>query len=1285
MHRIFEDFRAIAESRKLHVRTFMETIKGRTTNFSSDGFIRSTLEKITAESDVAGETVNNLNKHLVVNKKPLDRFLRAIFITNMQGRVVASTDEKLIGMDMSDCEEFEHGVHCGYGVACVSKPHYSPHLDANGLFVSSAVLDIIGVKTIGVLVNVYNLDCLGEVTASRAGIGETGEVYLVNRDKLMITASRFIKHAPLKLTVDTQPVRAFLEDNKEITGIYRDYKDVSVAGVSMIIPEYDWVLLAEVHESEAFAPTKTLYTIAFILGGICSIVVIAGGMVFSTSASRRIRELTHATERFAGGDTEYRVRAASNDEIGILANGFNAMLEEISRKIRELKAAEDETKREKEKYKSLIGNIPDAVYSSLPDETRTAIFISDKWADWTGYTPEEFYHNPETLMKSVHPEDKDYAMNLYRKAIKKRHDYILEYRVINKNTGRVFFLRDHGIPVKDEEGNIIRYDGIATDITERKALEKTLEENRQRLQSIMDNTTSVVYMKDMNGKYLYVNRQFEMLFNITRERITGKTDYEFFPRETADAFRKNDIKVMETKSTQEFEETAQRADGLHTYLSIKFPLYDEKGAIYAVCGISTDITERKRMENMLWKTSQSMRSLVQMSPLAIVVRSTEGRVKEWNQAAERIFGWSANEVVGRTMPAMPEYPSEEWRSIIESELAAGTRNALELRRLKKDGSYVDISLWTSHIHDASGMVVDILCIYADITERRKVEEELRKLSVVIAQSVNIIFITNIKGEIEYVNPMFEQVTGYTKEEITGQNASILASGEMTDEEYKQLWESILSGKTWRGVFKNKKKNGQYFWGNGLISPICNRDGKITNFLAIQEDVTEKMEAKEHAKYLANYDALTGLLNRTSFIEVLNDWLYETKIHHYPGVILLIDIDKFRHFNDAYGNMIGDTILKRTARALENILTGIDTEYCKTTEKDREIMDSLLGRLGGDEYAIFLPSRNEEAGIRSAEEIRKRVEMCWFEEVNGHITVSIGVALYPAHGITINELFSRADAAVYRAKELGQNQVRLYHPDDKVLEKMHYRIAWKQRILKTIQEDRFAPWFQPILDLSDNIVHHYEALARMYSENGNIILPSSFVETAEAFGLITALDRIIIGKAMQYQMELKKQGRSLSFSINLSGKEIGEKGLLEFLKEKLSETGVNPAQFIIEITETAAVMDFDKAIGFVNDLRAIGCKFSLDDFGVGFTSFKYLKKMQVDYIKIDGSFIRNLQGNQHDRLFVKSIADVAKGMEIKTIAEFVENEETVNILRELGVNYAQGYFVGKPTPGVKMEG
>ncbi len=686
-----------------------------------------------------------------------------------------------------------------------------------------------------------------------------------------------------------------------------------------------------------------------------------------------------------------------------------------------------------------------------------------------------------------------------------------------------------------------------------------------------------------------------------------------------------------------------------------------------------------------WKTEvleqseEKYRLLVENIPAVVWVSDREGNIVFISPNVENFCGFTPEEFYekgnalwfGRIHPEDVDLVKRAYVLLFDS----GNRYDVEYRVKRKNGEWMWLNDRAVTTYEKDGIMY-AEGVFSDITERKFAEEEIRRLFTAIDQSINIVFITDVKGHIEYVNSMFEQVTGYTKREAIGQNPRILASGETSHAEYEELWGTITAGKTWRGIFKNKKKNGQYYWVNGLITPIRNEKGQITNFLAIQEDITEKMQSEEKIRYLASYDELTGLRNRTCFMEQLNEWLSHYKSYNQTGVLLLMDIDGFRFINDTYGHSTGDKVLHHVAEFLITTLFEIDKHHV-----NKDVRESILGRMGGDEFAIFLPARDEKEGIETAEEIRKRLEKSRFVEMPGHVTASIGVVLYPRDGSTTKELTTRADASVYHAKELGHNRIHLYHTEDLVLEKMHSRMEWKGRIQKAIEEERFEPWFQPILDLKDSQIHHYEALARMRDTNGETILPGAFVDTAEMLGLISAIDRIIIRKTLKTLLNLCKQGKVLSLSMNLSGKDLDEKEFLEFLKSAITETGADPRRLIFEITETAAVRNLDSAIKFIRELRLIGCCFSLDDFGVGFTSFKYLKEMEVDYIKIDGSFIQNLHKTQGDHIFVKAIANVAKGMGIKTIAEFVENGEIIKILKDYGVDYAQGYFIGKPSPEV----
>jgi len=562
-------------------------------------------------------------------------------------------------------------------------------------------------------------------------------------------------------------------------------------------------------------------------------------------------------------------------------------------------------------------------------------------------------------------------------------------------------------------------------------------------------------------------------------------------------------------------------------------------------------------------------------------------------------------------------------------------------------------------------------------QRRKSEFEMKKLSMAIDHSVNMVFITDSDGVIEYVNPAFTRLTGHSEKEALGRKPSIISSGETSPSLYQEMWTTILAGETWRGTFKNMRKSGEVYWGEGVVTPIRDACGKITHFLAVQEDVTEKKAAEERLKYLETYDNITSLFNRSWFIKALNDWLSRASASSSRGALLLLNLDQFKLVNDTYGHLTGDRVLFHVS---DLIKAAIKAKAGRDPKKRG--YPNIIGRLTADEFAIFLPEMGGDEALAVAEGLRKGVEKIRFGVIDGRLSASIGVVLYPDHGETTKDLLSRVDAAMYRCKSLGRNRCHLYRPEDHDLEKIHSRLYMKNRVIKALEERRFEPWLQPIMEIKSGRVHHFELLARMRDKKGKIIMPAAFIDIAERTGFIGAIDRSIIAQGLKLQAELcrsRDKQCGLTFSMNLSGKDLDDKGLLDYLKLVISETGADPGRLVFEITETAAISDLSKAVALIDSLKEIGCKFSLDDFGVGFTSFAYLKEMHVDYIKIDGSFIRDLHNNPNDQLFVKAMRDVAVGMGIKTIAEFVETGESLEILRALQVDFAQGYLIGVPAP------
>ncbi len=553
--------------------------------------------------------------------------------------------------------------------------------------------------------------------------------------------------------------------------------------------------------------------------------------------------------------------------------------------------------------------------------------------------------------------------------------------------------------------------------------------------------------------------------------------------------------------------------------------------------------------------------------------------------------------------------------------------------------------------------------------------DLRRLSAAIDSSINVVFITDRDGRIQYVNRRFTEVSGYSAEEAVGQTPRLLKSGETPHAQHEEMWRTILAGGTWRAVIKNRTRSGGSYWADTLITPVAGDDGDVDRFLAIQEDVTQRMRAEERAEHLAWHDGPTGLANRARFIEVVDRAIRDARAAGGSLAVAVADLDRLQLVNDSLGHATGDEQVRRVGKLLGDLVASRPFPGAER---------ATAARLGGDEFAVLLPGLDALAAREAAERIRAAIEGLALVGEAAAPTASLGVALFPAHGGDVREILAAADAALFRAKQEGRNRCHVFQPEDRDLEKMRSQMEWRDRIQHGLAEGRFVPWFQPILDLADGGVHHYEALARLRAADGGIAFPGAFIETAERFGLVGAIDRAITVQAMRAAAAARARGTPLAFGANLSGGNLGGPEMLSFLESSMRETGAEPGALIFEITETAAIRDMDRARGFVHDLRQLGCRFALDDFGVGFTSFAYLKEIEVDYIKIDGAFIRRLPESPQDRLFVRAMADVARGMGIGTIAEFVENRETIAVLVELGVDCAQGYAIGKPSPDLLDE-
>lgn len=433
---------------------------------------------------------------------------------------------------------------------------------------------------------------------------------------------------------------------------------------------------------------------------------------------------------------------------------------------------------------------------------------------------------------------------------------------------------------------------------------------------------------------------------------------------------------------------------------------------------------------------------------------------------------------------------------------------------------------------------------------------------------------------------------------------------------------------------------------------------------ILTDISHIRRQEEHLLYMAAHDPLTGLHNRREFNSIFERHLSRVRRYGNSGALLWMDLDGFKQINDGLGHSAGDELLSSLAHRM------------RATVRDSDV----LARLGGDEFAVLYPNVDETQALLAAERlldaIRKHAAVVEGQSLRS--TSSMGIVLFPEHGNSASELLLKADMAMYRAKAAGRNRIVMYSPDDEKAESPETRIDWLRIIREALENDHFVLYAQPILDLRTNRTIRYEILLRLRDHAGNIIPPGAFLDVAEQFGLSGDIDRWVLGKVMDVLAD-PSVSEDLSFAVNLSPRSLTDPELLAMVNERESLTIIGPVRLVLEITETAAIYNIHVAKDFLRTLRAQGYEFALDDFGKGFSSFYQLKNLDVDYLKIDGSFVRNLSKDPVDKHLVAAMVQLAGSLGKQTIAEFVEDKETLDILRGIGVDCAQGFHIGRPRP------
>jgi len=543
------------------------------------------------------------------------------------------------------------------------------------------------------------------------------------------------------------------------------------------------------------------------------------------------------------------------------------------------------------------------------------------------------------------------------------------------------------------------------------------------------------------------------------------------------------------------------------------------------------------------------------------------------------------------------------------------------------------------------------------------EPNARSLDQFVQHALNGIYQCDRNGELLSVNPALARMLGYESVDALRRERlhDLLASPNEAD----MVLEGLRDGRSMENMEVTLKgKDGPMVQAilNGRWADECGPEASFHE--GILTDITYIKREEAQLLHLATHDPLTGLLNRREFGSILERHLSHVRRYKSCGALLWMDLDGFKEVNDGLGHKTGDELLSSLAHRM------------RATVRDSDV----LARLGGDEFAVLYPNVDKDQALMAAgrllEAIRQHTAVIDGQSLRS--TSSMGLVLFPEHGISAGELLMKADMAMYRAKAAGRNRVVTYSPDDEKIDNPESRIDWLRVIREALDRDGFVLYAQPILDLQTNRTVRYEILLRLRDRAGKIIPPGAFLDVAEQFGLSGDIDRWVLKKVMNVLSDASL-GEDLSFAVNLSPRSLTDPELLEMVSKKEALSVIGPVRLVLEITETAAIYNIHVAKDFLRTLRSQGYEFALDDFGMGFSSFYQLKNLDVDYLKIDGSFVRNLSKDPVDKHLVTAMVHLARSLGKTTIAEFVEDGETLEILRSIGVDCAQGFHIGRPQP------
>ncbi len=853
-----------------------------------------------------------------------------------------------------------------------------------------------------------------------------------------------------------------------------------------------------------------------------------------------------------------------------------------------------------------------------------------------------------------------------------------EYRV-QSATG-VRWTRTCGVPKYDEDGEFCGYRGTGSDITGFRLVEQQASRAESRFLHVIDEFPGAFALFDESDQLVVYNQRYVQTHEILGEELVPGLSFErslriqlqngYIPAaigcedqwllERLEHFR-NPVAPFEIK----------KGDGnWYRVTELRLP---DGGCLKTML----DITVEKSNELLIKEERNLLRSLIDGIPHIIYAKDRDSRLTVLNKAGAEFLG-RASTVVSEDQSyshadyfspqASARYREQDDRVIQSGEVVENFEHSVVR---PSDGAAVWISTCKQPLRDTNGEIIGLVGAASDISIRKNVQVDLQcseqRFRDFAESAADWFWEMDVECRICYLSERYEEITGTLAADFIGAGYRDLAENVMHGADAKMRFVEAIENQTaffdLEAVIDGGEDGRRHFLVSG--KPHNDDKGIFCGFRGVGRDITRFRQLERKLSHQALHDDLTGLPNRREFMLLLEIVVNESVANGNQSVLGYLDLDQFKVINDTVGHLAGDQLLIQVGSLIRSCLRKTDS----------------LARLGGDEFGLLF----HDTTIAEAELVVQRViselesfRFQWQDKVFG-VGGSAGLVAIDGSNSSSIELVAQADLACYSAKDSGRGGISFYNADNDELCRRRSQLLVASGITESIECDRFVLYAQPIAAVVNGKlqVRHYEILVRMVDEDEKLIFPGAFIPAAERFGLMDRIDRWVIARTLQQIDQVLESSDCDSITINLSGQSLSDSTLANYVKEQLDRNNIAASRICFEITETAAISNFEMAQNFIETLKNIGCRFALDDFGSGLSSFAYLKNLPVDYLKIDGSFVRDMVDDPTDRVMVSSIDQVGKLLGMKTIAEFVENEQTLYLLTDIGVDYVQGYFVGRP--------